>query len=73
MCRDKRQLNQAVRHYLAEQGFKLSALTLVEEGAGAVPTAAPTNGDTTLPSLWRGYGERMAALTAAKVCAVACA
>ncbi|KAK9812139.1 hypothetical protein WJX73_010615 [Symbiochloris irregularis] len=65
-AKDKRQLNQAVRHYLAEQGFKLSALTLVEEGGGSVPTAAPTNGEATLPSLWRGYGERLAALTSAK-------
>ena len=65
--RDKRQLNAAVRQYLAEQGFKLTALTLVEEGMGQVPLQPPCNSETSLPHLWRGYSERLGALTTSKV------
>ena len=56
-----------MRQYLTDQRFKLTAITFSEEGAGSVPSVLPTNCETTLPHLWRGYGERMGALNSAKV------
>ncbi len=68
-CRERRELNAAVRGYLGAAGYKLSALTFGEEAGVAAPAgAAPGPGADaapSLPELLRRDAERAGALAAA--------
>ena len=63
--RERRDLNVAVRAYLAAAGYKLAALTFAEE-AGVAAAANPSSGSCpALPDLLRRDAEREAALVGA--------
>jgi hypothetical protein len=67
--RERRELNAAVRGYLAAAGYKLSVLTFGEEAGVAAPTGAVpgpgADAAPSLPELLRRDAERAGALAAA--------
>ncbi|KAL0024265.1 hypothetical protein WJX79_000849 [Trebouxia sp. C0005] len=56
-------LNAAVRAYLVTQGYKLTALTLSEEGGSNIPAALPQDA-ASLIDLFQGHAEKVAAAEA---------
>ncbi|DBB17843.1 hypothetical protein WJX82_008236 [Trebouxia sp. C0006] len=56
-------LNAAVRSYLVTQGYKLTALTLSEEGGSNIPAALPQDA-ASLVDLFQGHAEKVAAAEA---------
>ena len=66
MCRDKTLLNGAVRAYLISQGYKLTALTLSEEGGSSIPATPPPTG-LTLSDMLQGNNQKVAATEAKEV------
>ncbi|DBA87750.1 hypothetical protein WJX77_004203 [Trebouxia sp. C0004] len=56
-------LSAAVRAYLVTQGYKLTALTLSEEGGSNIPAALP-QGAASLTDLFQGHAEKVAAAEA---------
>ena len=59
-------LNAAVRAYLVSQGYKLTALTLSEEGGNSVPATLSQNCQS-LTELLQSSAQRTAALEAQQV------
>ena len=66
MCSDTIKLNAAVRAYLVSQGYKLTALTLSEEGGANIPAALPPN-IANLIDLFHGNAQKVAAAEARQV------
>lgn len=66
LCRDKALLNCALRAYLVSQGYKLTALTLSEEGGSSIP-ATPTPKGPTLFDMLQGNNQKVAATEAKEV------
>ena len=64
--RDRIHLNAAVRHYLAQCGYKLTALTFLEEAADAIPRGAMKDTET-LMSFYTGFRQQETAIAAAEV------
>ncbi len=60
-------LNAAVRAYMVSQGYKLTALTLSEEGGSSILAALPQGG-ASLIDLFRGNAQKVAAAEARQVC-----
>ena len=63
MCSDNMMLNAAVRAYLVSQGYKLTALTLSEEGGSSIPATLPQSGASLL-ELFQGNAQKVAAAEA---------
>lgn len=59
-------LNAAVRAYLVQEGYKLTALTLSEEGSGSISEAAPQPGGT-LADIFQNSARQAAAASAQQV------
>ena len=66
MCSDTIKLNAAVRAYLVSQGYKLTALTLSEEGGANIPAALPSD-IANLIDLFQGNAQKVAAAEARQV------
>ena len=66
MCSDTIKLNAAVRAYLVSQGYKLTALTLSEEGGNSIPAALPPD-SANLINLFQGNAQKVAAAEARQV------
>ena len=66
ICSDKKQLNAAVRAHLVQEGYKLTALTLSEEGAGSISDVVPLPGGT-LADIFQGNARQAAAAAAQQV------
>ncbi len=66
MCSEVVLLNAAVRAYLVTQGYKLTALTLSEEGGSNIPAALPQDA-ASLIDLFQGHAEKVAAAEARQV------
>ena len=71
MCSEVVLLNAAVRAYLVTQGYKLTALTLSEEGGNNIPAALPQDA-ASLIDLFQGHAELVAAAEARQVCIWVC-
>lgn len=67
ICSEVVLLNAAVRAYLVTQGYKLTALTLSEEGGSNIPAALPQDA-ASLIDLFQGHAEKVAAAEARQVC-----
>lgn len=65
-CRDKQLLNGAIRAHLVQEGYKLTALTLSEEGSGCIPDVAPAP-DCTLAAMLQAHSQKSAAAAAQHV------
>ena len=66
MCRDRATMNGAVRAYLVSQGYKLTALTLSEEGGSSIPAKLPFNAPT-LTDMFQGNNLKLVAAEAREV------
>jgi hypothetical protein len=67
MCSEVVLLNAAVRAHLVTQGYKLTALTLSEEGGSNIPAALPQHA-ASLIDLFQGHAKKIAAAEARQVC-----
>ena len=67
ICSEVVLLNAAVRAYLVIQGYKLTALTLSEEGGSNIPAALPQDA-ASLIDLFQGHAQKVAAAEARQVC-----
>ncbi|KAK9813191.1 hypothetical protein WJX72_010407 [[Myrmecia] bisecta] len=66
MAKERKQLNGAIRGYLATHGYKLTALTFLEEAGSAIPRGEMKKGAATMLHFFRGYQQQQAALSAAE-------